>query len=141
MYKIIDFLFSYYVRVGIYGNRLHKNEFHKSYAYISIFLLIFGTLAITSAVCLNLNLGITFDKNVVQWIALIISSLVAGVFVYKARKEKFVENQLAMIEPKSDEEMKEYIIHALFTKFFPLCFYAWGLKFICRLLNVFIFNK
>lgn len=89
--------------------------------------------------CLNLNLGLTFNRDVAFSIVFILASLVAGVFVYKAKKEKFVENEFATIEPKSDEEMKEYMMHVA-IKIFPFCFYAPVLKFICRLLNTYVFN-
>ena len=141
MNKIIDFLFSCYTNTQIYVFKLHKKDFKESYVYAFMFIFLFGIVAVTSLACFfQIKWDISFNKVPTTCIVLFISALIATTFVYKAKNDKFVENKLATIEPKSDKEMKEYISHATFTKFLPFCFYVYFIKFICRIINSIFFT-
>jgi hypothetical protein len=143
MYKTIDFLFSYFVNMIIYSRRLNKKEFIISDVYVGIFWFFFQFIGATLGACtfVLVNLGITLEKW--QWvsISLPLSCLISGAFVHQAKKRGFIENKLATIEPKSEEEMKKYCIRVAITKFLPFICYAIMLMFLCYLLQVFVFHR
>jgi hypothetical protein len=143
MYKTIDFLFSSFVKTSIYGHKLHNKEFCESDIYFVIFIFLGVFIALTVGACCFVlaNWGIVFEKYESIFIILSISGLISGAFVYQAKEGDFIENKLATIEPKSEEEMKKYCKHALFTKILPCCTYPVILELICYLLQVFVFHR
>lgn len=143
MYKTIDFLFSYLVKLIIYSRRLNKKEFRISDVYVGIFWFFFEFIIVSLGACtfVLVNLGITIERHEAAFIATIISILVSKVFIHHAKKKNFVENKLATIEPKSDKDMKKYCIHVAITKILPSLFYPLILMFLCYLLQIFVFHR
>ena len=143
MYKIIDYLFSSFVKTSIYGHKLHNKEFCESDIYFVIFIFWGVFIALTVGACCFVlaNWGIVFEKYESIFIILSISGLISGAFVYQAKEGDFIENKLATIEPKSEEEMKKYCIRVAITKFLPFICYAIMLMFLCYLLQVFVFHR
>ena len=143
MYKFIDFLFGYFVKTAVYGNKLNNSEFSSSQLYLVIFMILYTFIGITLGACyfVIVNLGIVFNKIGITCICIIISILVAGIITYQVKHEKFVENKVAATEPKSEKEMKKYVRNAMLTKFIPFCFYPLILMSICYLLQVFVFHR
>lgn len=143
MYKVIDFLFSYFVNMIIYSRRLNKKEFCVSDVYWGLFWFFFQFIGATLGACIFVlvNCGFVFTKTQAVCISLIISILVSKVFISQAKKKGFVENKLATIEPKSDEGMKKYCIHVAITKFLPFVCYSMILMFLCYLLQIFVFHR
>ena len=111
--------------------------------YLVIFISLGMFIALTFGACCFVlaNLGIVFEKRAIAFIILSISGLISGAFVYQAKEGDFIENKLATIEPKSEEEMKKYCKHAMLTKILPCCTYPLILEIICYLLQVFVFHK
>lgn len=149
MYKIIDLLFSSYVNMTIYRNRIyeeenrtHKELFNESSAYFVIFVLFSELIVFTLGACdfVLVNLGAEFDGYEAVFIIVPISLLVSEVFVYKAKKKHFFENKLAVIETRSSNKMKKYIFRASFIFLIPFFFYPLMLGLICYLLYIFVFH-
>jgi len=142
MYKIIDFLFSWFVKMRIYDHTLYKKELKLSQLYFPIFITLYAYILITLGACafVLVDSGIIFDKVESLYIAMIIAIVLSGAFVYQAKRKHFVENKLATIEPKSDEEMNKYITHVSSIKLILFSSYPLMLMLICYLLSTYVFN-
>ena len=143
IYKIISFLFSWYVNMIIYDHTLYKKELNLSRLYLPMFIFLYGYILITLGICafIVVNLGINFNKVESLCFAMFISIMIATTFISYAKKRHFVENKLAIAKPKSDTEMKKYITHNALPKLLIFCSYPLIAVIICYLLEIFIFHK